>query len=234
MLQLGEKIKRRNWALAVGLNGALAMTTLLTAMWLARPLPAYGQSGPYYLIIEGRVTNERDSGEMLKPVILTTPQGETLEGKTDAEGYFTLSGSVEADAGTLEVRTPGGTTSLGQMNVIWAAGGPGEKRLVIDLITDGDKLWSDATEPPYPAPLPGEEAPPATPVPPPTAITAVALSTATPTVPAVDTPASPPAEKPAGTGGNGWLAALMVVVIGLVAAALLLGGGLMLLRRNSR
>lgn len=233
MLQLGEKIKRRNRGLTVGLNGALAMTALLAAVWLARPLPARSQSGPYTLIIEGRVTNERGAGEMLKPVSLTTPQGETLAGKTDVEGYFTLSGPVDADAGVLEVKTPGGTTSLGQMNVIWAAGGPGEKRLVVNLITDGDKLWSDATEPPYPGPLPGEEAPPATPIPPPTAITAVALSTATPTVPAVDTPLSPPADEPTETGGNTWLTAL-IVGIGLVAAVLLLGGGLMLLRRNSR
>lgn len=229
MLSLNSK--RKFMAIGASLPLILGGGLLLVGLWLAWPPPAYGQNGPYSLVIEGRVTRQGGAPGMLKPVVLTTALGETLETKTDADGYFTLTGSVEADGGLLEVRSGAvSEISFGQMAVTWAAGGPGEKRLTVNLITDGKKLWSDATEPPYPAPLPGEtivgDAPPIAPsTAPPVALPTTTPPTATP-VP------SPEPPEPAGERSATWVVVALLVGVGLIAGLALLAGGLLLLRRN--
>ncbi|MCG3211843.1 MAG: hypothetical protein FOGNACKC_05489 [Anaerolineae bacterium] len=223
MLSLNSK--RKFMAIGAGLPLILGGGLLLVGLWLAWPPPAYGQNGPYSLVIEGRVTRQGGAPGMLKPVALTTALGETLETKTDADGYFTLTGSVEADGGLLEVRSGAvADISFGQMAVTWAAGGPGEKRLTVNLITDGKKLWSDATEPPYPAPLPGETiAGGKTPAAPPVTLPTTTPPTATPV---------PQPEPPAGERSATWVVVALLVGVGLIAGLALLAGGLLLLRRN--
>ncbi len=193
------------------------------------PQAALGQAGPYELVIEGEVRRSGGAAATMNPVILTTPLGETLTGKTDMTGRFVITGTVTADAGVLEVRTPGETTSFGQMNVTWAAGGPGLKNLVINLTTDGHDLRAEGSEPPYPAPLPGETAAePVTPTP-------VALATAAPDVaPAEEenltsTPGVEAEIQPESSGG--WWVGLMLILVGLLAGGGIIIGGI-LLKRN--
>lgn len=226
-------IKRRIYGLTVGIP--LIVAGLLLGIGLALTVPplAYGQGGPYRLVIEGQVYREQMGPAMNTPVLLTTSLGETLKTKTDGNGFFTLTGEVMADGGSLEVRSGAvSTVSFGQMSVTWAAGGPGDKFLTVNLLTDGDTLWSDATEPPYPAPLPGEEEPP---TPTPWGLPTTAPTPApTPVLAGGDAAPTPPVNEAADS--LGWSGVVLLGLIGLGAVGLL-GAGLVLLiseRRRSR
>jgi len=221
-------IKRRIYGLTVGIPLALAGLLLGIGLALTVPPLAYGQGGPYRLVIEGQVYRDQMGPALNTPVLLSTSLGETLKTKTDGNGFFTLTGEVMADDGTLEVRSGAvSTVSFGEMSVTWAAGGPGDKFLTVDLLTDGDTLWSDATEPPYPAPLPGEAEPP-TPTP-------WVLPTTAPTPAVMDAGAvAPTPESPGETDElPGWVSGVMCL-IGLGAAGLLGAGVFLLISERQR
>lgn len=209
------------------LREARRVVFVVLLVFLLLPAAALAQGGPYQLTLTGVVMRQGNSPATLKPVVLTTSMGERLETKTDGSGRFVLTGEVMADSGEVEVRSGAVNASFGKMAVTWAAGGPGPKQLEITLITDGESVWAEGSEPPYLSEEPGEGAPTPTPVALPTA-----LPTAPPT-PAVVTPAATTSPTPAvnePAGGVGWL---LVVVVGLVLIALgLLGGGVILLLRK--
>ena len=199
----------------------LALCPLLFAIRILLPPVALAQGGPYQVVIEGTVTQANGSPMAYKPVILTTTAGEVIETQTDYRGQFRLEATVTGDGGTLEVKSSfSDRVSYGTVPLTWAAGGPGEKYLVVNATSDGSSLTVEGTEPPVSTEVPAAPVGPVetTPTPPP-------ASAGTP----VAAPTAPP-ETPAATGSIGVLPFL--VCGGLVGLGLIVGGVVFLMRKS--
>lgn len=204
-------------------NISLYFVPLLLAGFIS-PGVVTAQNGPYNLTVEGLVMRG-ETPSIYKTVVLTTSAGETLEGQTDHTGRFRLTGTVTGDSGTLEIKSMSDIISYGSVPLTWSAGGPGEKYLTANLVTDGVKLNAVGSElPPTPTSFFDEYT--ETPAVDNTPVTApndeLMTVTATPV---------PLQEQPKSSGVD--LLMVILLILGILLGVGLLGGGIYFLKRGS-